>query len=214
MLKLARGDLLEYKMFGNRFYKINDPILNDFLKVWGLIEVEHQDRNYVYQRTLKSYLKIKKKFHEYKGYLAEIYMIQVLWNCQRKILPGIFFNSPVDIQMPERFLFIDQRHRQHTGISIEIDIYADATPEIWIAESKWQNKPVGIEIVFQLLKQKEIIIEREGDDLEKLTLWLFSYSGVTTEADNFMKKNGILWSSKDNLNALLKYSGLRNLPEI
>ncbi|KPA15397.1 hypothetical protein MHK_004407, partial [Candidatus Magnetomorum sp. HK-1] len=38
MIKLARGDLLEYKMFGNWFCKINDPILNEFLKIWGAIE--------------------------------------------------------------------------------------------------------------------------------------------------------------------------------
>ncbi|KPA12484.1 hypothetical protein MHK_007310, partial [Candidatus Magnetomorum sp. HK-1] len=214
MTKLARGDLLEYQMFGNRFCKINDPILNDFLKVWGLIEVEHQDRNYVYQRTLKSYLKIKRKFNEYKGYLSEVYMIQVLWNSQRKKIPGNFFNSPIDIQMPNHFLFIDQRHRQHTGIHVEIDIFADATPEIWLAESKWHQKPVGTDVVRHMLKQKEIVQEREGDDLEKLTLWLFSYAGVTSDAENLMKQHGILWSSKDELNALLEFVGLRQLPEI
>jgi hypothetical protein len=214
MIKLARGDLLEYQIFGNRFYKIKDPILNDFLKIWGLIEVEHQDRNYVYQRTLKYYLKIKRKFNEYKGYLSEVYMIQALWNSQRHTIPGHFFNSPEDIQMPNHFLFIDQRHRQHTGHHVEIDIYADATPEIWLAESKWHQKPVGIDIIHHLLKQKDMIQVREGDDIDKITLWLFSYAGVTSDAEKLMKQNHILWSSKNELNSLLKYVGLRQLPEI
>ena len=213
MIKLARGDLLEYKMLGNWFCKISDPILNDFLKVWGLIEVEHQDRDYVYQRTLKSYLKMKRKFNEYKGYLGEVYMIQVLWNSQRKTIPGQFFNSTKDIQVPDHFLFIDQRYRQHGGLHMEIDIYADATTEIWLAESKWHQNPVGADVVHHMLRQKEVVMEREGDDIDKLTLWLFSYTGVTTEAYDLLKEHDILWSTKDNLNALLEYVGLRQLPE-
>ena len=31
--------LIEYKSFGNWFGKVNDPVLNEFLKVWGKIEV-------------------------------------------------------------------------------------------------------------------------------------------------------------------------------
>ncbi|KPA16915.1 hypothetical protein MHK_002283, partial [Candidatus Magnetomorum sp. HK-1] len=29
-----------------------------------------------------------------------------------------------------------------------------------------------------------------------------------------IEENGILWSTKDDLNALLRYSGLRELPEV
>ena len=39
LIKLSRGDLLDYKPFGGWFSKINDPILEEFLKVWGRIEV-------------------------------------------------------------------------------------------------------------------------------------------------------------------------------
>ncbi|KPA17681.1 ATPase domain protein, prokaryote domain protein [Candidatus Magnetomorum sp. HK-1] len=214
IVKLARGDLLEYSMFGTRFFKVNDPILNEFLKVWGEIEVAKYHRKEIEERTIRKFEKREKRFHEYKGYLAEIYMIQILWSSQNKNLSKNFFHAPNDIKMPDRFIYIDQRHRQHMGKKMEIDIYASSGTEIWIAESKWHKKPIGIDVVHHLLKQKNIIQEREGDDLEQLTLWLFSYSGVTAEAENFMKEHDILWSTKDDLNALLEYVGLRKLPEI
>ncbi|KPA18318.1 hypothetical protein MHK_001465, partial [Candidatus Magnetomorum sp. HK-1] len=214
MIKLARGDLLEYKMFGNWFCKINDPILNEFLKVWGEIEVARYNRKEIEEKTIRYFEKQQKRFHEYKGYLAEVYMIQILWNAQKSILPKHFFHSSTDIKIPDRFIYIDQRHRQHMGKQIEVDIYASSGTEIWIAESKWHKKPVGVDVVHHMLKQAKMILDREGDEIKQLTLWLFSYTGVTADAENLMTQHGILWSSKDELNALLEFVGLRQLPEI
>jgi len=213
MVKLARGDLIEYSMFGTKFVKINDPILNEFLKVWGEIEVAKFNRLEIEERTIRQFEKQKKQFHEYKGYLAEVYMIQILWNSQNKKLSKDFFHAKNDINIPDRFLYIDQRHRQFMGKNIEVDIYASSGTEIWMAESKWHKTPIGVNVVNHMLKQKEIVLDREGDELSQLTLWLFSYSGVTKDAEQLMKENDILWSSKKELNQLLEFVGLRKLPE-
>jgi len=214
LIKLARGDLLEQSMFGTRFGKINDPILNEFLKIWGEVEVVKHNRSIVEEKTIQQFEKMKKRFHEYKGYLAEIYMTQILWSSQKKTLPKNYFHSPNDINIPDRFIYIDQRHRQHMGKEIEVDIYASSGTEIWIAESKWHKKTVGVDVVNHMRKQAKIILDREGDEINQLTLWLFSYAGVTSEAESLMKQHNILWSSKDELNALLEFVGLRQLPEI
>jgi len=214
LIKLSRGDLIEQSMLGTRFSKINDPILNAFLKVWGEIEVVNYNRKIVEEKTIQQFEKMKKRFHEHKGYLAEIYMIQILWNSQRKILPKHFFHSPNDIKVPDRFIYIDQRFRQHMGKQIEVDIYASTGTVIWLAESKWHQKPVGIDVVNNLLKQAEMVRERDSDIIKNITLWIFSYTGVTADAEKLMKQHGILWSSKNELNALLEYLGLRQLPEI
>ncbi|MDM8537524.1 hypothetical protein QUF70_12265 [Desulfobacterales bacterium HSG17] len=103
LIKLARGDLLEYKSFGNWFCKINDPILNEFLKVWGQIEVEKQNRPLIEENILKKFKTMEKRFHEYKGYLAEVFMIQILWTAQRQTIPRRFFHSEEDILIPDRF---------------------------------------------------------------------------------------------------------------
>jgi hypothetical protein len=60
------------------------------------------------------------------------------------------------------------------------------------------------------VREKEI----QNGGLNTLTLWLFAASGVSKNAQQLLKDNGILWSTKEDLNALLRLSGLRELPDI
>ncbi|MCP4692457.1 MAG: hypothetical protein GY859_30720, partial [Desulfobacterales bacterium] len=215
LIKLARGDLVEYKSFGNWFGKINDPILNEFLKVWGEIEVAKQNPRRIKDRTIQNFETAKKRFNEYKGYLAEVFMIQILWNGQRKTLPGRCFHAQEDITLPWGFSYIDQRRRPGTGQKMEVDIYAAAGTEAWMAESKWwSDRKVGRGVVENLLAQADIVKEREGKYLKTLRLWLFAYDGVTGEAEELMRQNGVLWSTRAELDELLKLVNLRKLPEI
>lgn len=214
LVKLSRGDLVDYKAFGNWFGKINDPILEEFLKVWGRIEVVGEDRDTVKADIVKTYQSFQKKFADYKGYLAEVFLIQILWNSQRKTLPGRYFHSAEDIQMPDRFFYIDQRHRLRAGAGLEIDVYAAAGLDIWLAESKWWiGTPVGPKVVNHLLKQGESVREREGENV-RVRLWLFAHDGVTKEAEALMHKHQILWSTRADLDALLEAVNLRKLPVI
>jgi hypothetical protein len=213
LIKLSRGDLIDYKDFGKWFTRINDPILNAFLKIWGEIEVKYIKRHEVERDTVKKYTFFKKKFSEYKGYLAEVYMIQILWNAQKKTLSGSYFNVKVDITMPDRFFYIRQRNRINIGQGMEIDIFAAGANEIWLAESKWQDKKVGVDVIRNMLKQKEIVEEQEGPYLEKLHLWLFASNGVTKKAQEIINKYQILLSTKQDLNQLLSFMNLRQLPE-
>ncbi len=141
-------------------------------------------------------------------------MIQVLWNGQRQTLPGKFFHADEDITVPNRFIYIDQRHRPGTGLKRETDIYASSGKEIWLGESKWWNTPVGPEPVKNLIRQGEVVRKREGKSLKTLRLWLFAHEGVTENAEKLMSEHGILWSEKKDLNELLKMVGLRKLPEL
>ena len=214
MIKLAQGDLIDYKSIGGWFANVNDPILQEFLRVWGRIEVAGKARGQVEEKIISKYESLNRKYRNYQGYLAEVFMIQILWNNQNKVIDGKFFNYPNEIQMPDRFIYIDHRSRLGAGRGKEIDIYATAGRNVWVAESKWQKDPVGIKVVENLIRQGGLVRERRGDELGELTLWLFASSGVTKDAEKLMKENGILWSTKEDLNALLKFSDLRELPEI
>jgi len=214
LVKLSRGDLVDYKSLGGWFSKINDPILDEFLKVWGRIEVVGENRKEVQEETVTKYRRLNRKFTEYKGYLAEVYMIQILWNGQRKTLPGKFFHSSDDIQMPDRFFYIDQRSRFGAGKGLEIDVFAAAGPEVWIAESKWwSDDKVGPKLVKHLLEQAEIVRQRKGEDLGTLRIWFFAYDGFTEQAEALMRRHKMLWSTGIELNALLEHIGLRALPD-
>jgi len=211
LVRLSRGDLIDYKSFGDWFGKIKDPVLNEFLRVWGRCEVLGESRGTVRQETVVRANRIKKRLDEYKGYLAEVFMIQLLWSSQGKTLPGRHFHTEEDIRMPDRFIFIAQRGRFGAGQGMETDIHAAAGLDIWLAESKWWEKPVGPGAVRHLLDQAELLRERDGHDM-RIRLWLFAHNGVTAPAENLMREHGVLWSVRADLDALLKLAGLRELP--
>jgi hypothetical protein len=215
LIKLSRGDLIDYKPFGDWFAQVKDPILQEFLKVWGKIEVTGANAGETREDTLKKFQTLQRRFHDYQGYLAEVYLIQILWNSQRKTLPGRYFHCAEDIKMPDRFVYIDQRSELGSGKGLEIDIYAAAGKEIWLVESKWwRGRKVGKKVVETLLEQAQEVRRREGQYLKTLRLWIFAHDGVTEEARRLMEQYNILWSSRADLNALLENVNLRKLPAI
>jgi len=215
LIKLSRGDLLDYMELGGWFRKVQDPILLEFLKVWGRIEVEGFSAYRVQKEIQQKYQLLEKKIKDQLGYLAEIYMAQILWNCQNRTLAGKWFHSDTDIIIPWHFNYIWHRTRLGAGKDMELDIEAAAGSEIWIGESKWwKDRKAGIHDVEILMNKGDLFRRKEGPGLKTLRIWFFSYSGFTEEAEEFIKKNGILWSSKKELNDLLNYAGLRRLPEI
>lgn len=212
LIKLSRGDLLEYMELGGWFRKVDDPILLDFLKVWGRIEVAGEPETIVREDVITTYQNVYKQMIEYKGYLAEVFLIQILWNTQRTTLPGRYFHSPEDIPMPD-FIYIDQRSKLGAGKGLEIDIFATAGIEVWIAESKWwSDQKVGPNAVEHLLNQAELVRERKGDDLKTLRIWFFAHGGFTKSAEALMREKQVLWSTCEDLNALLELAHLRPLP--
>ena len=213
LVKLSRGDLVDYKSFDDWFGKVEDPILEEFLKVWGRTEVEGSKRRTVQDTLRKQYQTLKKRVDDYKGYLAEVFMVQVLWNSQRKTLPGQYFHVQEEIAVP-RFTYIDQRSRLGAGTGLELDIFAAAGIDVWIAQSKWWRTPVGRPEVEHLLKQAAIVRQREGEDLRSLRVWLFAANGVSAPAKDLLEQEGVLWSTRADLDALLELNGLRTLPDL
>ena len=215
LIKLSRGDLLEYMELGGWFRKVNDPILLEFLKVWGRIEVEGQDQASVRSETVKKYKSLKRKFSDHIGYLAEVYMAQVLWNSQRKKLPGEFFHNKEDVQLPWQFFYIRHRVRLGAAAEMEVDLYAAAGAEVWIGESKWwRGRKAGRAEVEIFLHKADLVREVEGEGLQILRVWFFSHDGFTKEAEALMREKGMFWSSRHDLDGVLKKVGHRKKPEL
>jgi len=121
LIRLSRDDLLEYFTFGNWFRKMNNPILVEFLQNEFLLKYEH----------------FKRQFDEYKGYIAEIFMGQVLLSSyQVKAYPGHFFNSEQDIPIRNSVIFVNYRVRLNAGDGNEIDILASIGGHMWVCQSK------------------------------------------------------------------------------
>ncbi|MCD4786677.1 MAG: hypothetical protein K8R09_00485 [Desulfobacterales bacterium] len=215
LIKLSRGDLLQYMELGGWFRKIDDPILLEFLKVWGRIEIEGQDKAAVQNDLRTQYQTIKRRIYDHKGYLAEVYIAQILWSGQNKTLPGKLFHSKEDITLPWHFSYVKLRSRLGGGKGMEIDVEGGAGKERWICESKWWiGRKVGRVEVESLMRKGNAVKEEVGEGLQILRLWFFAHDGFTEEAEALMLKNGVLWSVREDLNGLLECLGLRELPEL
>ena len=215
LIKLSRGDLLQYMELGGWFRKIEDPILLEFLKVWGRIEIEGQDKAAVQNDLRTQYQTIKRRIYDHKGYLAEVYIAQILWSGQNKTLPGKLFHSKEDITLPWHFSYVKLRSRLGGGKGMEIDVEGGAGKERWICESKWWiGRKVGRVEVESLMRKGNAVKEEVGEGLQILRLWFFAHDGFTEDAEALMLKNGVLWSVREDLNGLLECLGLRELPEL
>ncbi|MCP4107820.1 MAG: hypothetical protein GY749_20135 [Desulfobacteraceae bacterium] len=213
LIKLSRGDLVEYLELGGWFRRVKDPILLEFLKVWGRIEVEGHDQSKVQYNLVNRYRSLKRRISEYKGYFAEVHMSQVLLNSQRKTVPGHLFNSAEDIVMPWRFIFVRHRMRIGSGKGREIDVIGAAGGEVWVCQSKWvKDHKMGTDVLKELVSQAETV--KEDMEPEAVRMWIFAHEGLTKDGAAFAEKHGILWSSRKEFDELLVYLGLRPLPDL
>ncbi len=120
---------------------------------------------------------------------------------------------------PDRFYDIRNRLRLDASADSEVDVYASTGREVWLSESKWwENKKVGPDVVMSFLDLAEKLKDFEGREYfdgerpMKLHLWLFAYNGVTQEAESLLRRHNIYWSTRVDLDALIKEVGLRALP--
>ncbi|MFW6240417.1 MAG: hypothetical protein ACOC98_07360, partial [Thermodesulfobacteriota bacterium] len=210
LVKLSRGDLLEYSELGGWFRKIDDPILLEFLKVWGRMAVEGKTASGVRDDIRAQYRKLKRRIHDHLGYLGEIYMAQILWNSQDGALPARWVHRPEDVPVNWQFSYIHHRVRLGAAPDMEVDVYAAAGAEVWLCESKWwRDRKVGVKEVESLLRKGEKVREERKDLLETLVLWFFAHDGFTPEAEALMAEKEMLWSDRADLDGLLAHVGLK-----
>ena len=213
LIKLSRGDLVEYLELGNWFRRVKDPILLEFLKIWGRIEVEGHDRSRVRDELTDEYRSYKGKVSDYKGYFAEVCMSQVLLSTQNRTLPGKFFHSESDIQMPWMFHYV--RHRVQLGAEDDpdIDVLGAAGSEKWVCQSKWvTGSKIGIRTLRELMSQADTV--RKDMNPKVIQMWIFAHEGLTKEGLAYAEKHGILWSSRKEFDELLTHLRLRPLPDM
>ena len=162
------------------------------------------------------YRTLKRKVHNHPGYLGEVFMSQVLWNSQRRTLPGDLFHSGEDIEVPSRWVYIWHPHppggrprhgngrgsrRRRADVDLRKQMVAGEEKP---ASKKWNR----------CCTRGRMLKENKGPGLEIVRLWFFAHDGFTQEAEAMMKENGVLWSGREDLNGLLSVAGLKRLPEV
>ena len=94
---------------------------------------------------------------------------------------------------------------------MEMDVVGWEWEEVWVVESKYWERKVGLKEVEGFCERVERVRGVLG---EGVRLWYFSRKGFTEEAEAYMRERGILHSDEEQLNRLLKLYGLRELPEM
>ena len=144
-------------------------------------------------------------------------MAQVLYSNQnrhKQPLPGHFFNSEEDIQLPYTMHYLLHRHRLSSGKGNEIDIFAAFSGGMsWVCESKWvTSAKIGVDVVNNLLNQAQTVQTQRNPKI--IYKWIFAHEGFTKEAQKIVDAEGILWSTREQLDGLLTYLDLRPLPDL
>jgi hypothetical protein len=168
---------------------------------------------------IRQYDRLKRQIDDHKGYLAEVFLSQILWNGQGKTFAGHYFHSGQDVTLPDRFWDIRHRLRLAASADSEVDVYASTGTEIWLCESKWwETQQVGPDVVRHFLNLAEKLKDFEGREYfegerpVRLHLWLFAHNGVTKKAQDLLHQHQIYWSTRKELDGLIKETGLRPLP--
>ncbi|VFM95553.1 MAG: hypothetical protein BECKG1743F_GA0114225_100764 [Candidatus Kentron sp. G] len=210
LVGLSRGELVRYREPGGYFEKSGDPILLEFLELWGKIRVQGRDGAQVRDELRQKYRRQERRAGELTAYLAEVYMAQVLLNAQGKILPGRCFHREDNIRIP-RFGYLRLQARFGTDPDGRVNIHGGAGAEHWVAQGRWHHGHlVSIPSVQKLLDKAALVKKARGPD--RVQVWFFSHSGFTREAEEFMADADILWSAREELGELLNHVGLKQLP--
>ena len=116
------------------------------------------------------------------------------------------------VQYLPLFHYVRLRNKLGPGKNSEIDVHGGAGLEQWVAESKWYlDRKVGVSLIKKLLDKGELVKKDRQADFART--WFFAHNGFTEDAENFMAKKGVLWSTREDLDALLDLVGLRRLPK-
>ncbi|MBV7339587.1 hypothetical protein KFU94_67525 [Chloroflexi bacterium TSY] len=124
-------------------------------------------------------------------------------------------NNPEDIPMPWSVIFVNHRVDLGLGKGKEIDILASVGGDMWVCQSKWvTTRKINEEPLHELIVQAEAVRRDNEVEIPELRMWLFAHEGLTQSAEKFAREQGILWSTRSQLDELLAYLGLCQLPDI
>jgi len=213
LLALSRADLIEERVAGTEFYNVKDPILREFVDAWARVDVENETWEAAGVELLERYRKMLGRFSDFKGYAAEL-MVKFLMTRldDREVDAGQYFGvtKPKRVKLP-RFMWIDSRTvSAPSSREYQIDISGSRPPYLWLVEVKHTQKRIGLQGVQRFEEACEVAAQVMTG--ETVTRWYVSATGFTKQAETYLKKNGFLYSDKDQINALLRSFGLRELP--
>jgi hypothetical protein len=211
LLALSRADVIEEKLAGTAFYNIKDPILREFAAAWARVEVENASWEQASTELQEKYRRLTGKYADFKGYATEL-MVKFFMSRfnDQTVDGGEYFSHPGEVFLP-RFIWIDSRTVKAPDTrEYQIDIIGKEVPHLWLVEVKNTDHPIGLSEVREFQEACEVAERVIGGEI--VTRWYVSTGGFTEEAVHDLQERGFLFSDRGQVNGLLQYFGLRELP--
>jgi len=211
LLALSRADLIQEKLAGSTFFNIKDPILREFADAWARVDVENATWEEAEDELLAKYNKLSGEYRDFKGYTAEIFVQFLMTKFNYQEVDGKeYFNYDSQVLLP-KFIWIDSKKvKLTTTREYQLDVVGKRTPYLWLAEVKYTEKPIGLPLVKKFESACDVAIKTFKG--EEVTRWYISTGDFTRPAIKYLKEKGFLYSNREEVNKLLRWFGLRELP--
>ena len=213
LLALSRADLIEERVAGTEFYNVKDPILREFADAWARVDVEASTWEETEREFIQRYRKATGRLSDLRGYTTELMIKFMMTRFDgREVDAKAYFGaSRSKAEQLRRFQWVDSRKvKLPSGPEYEIDIVGAGVPDVWFVEVKHTQKPVGISQVRKFERACRVAAQLITGEV--ITRWYVSVAGFTKQATAYLRKNGFLYSTGAQVNALLESFGLRKLP--
>jgi hypothetical protein len=233
LLSLSRADLIEEKVAGTEFYNIKDPILREFTDTWARVDVENATWEEAATELRERYRELSGKYADFKGYATELMVKFLMMQFSGQTVDGeSFFSRKINVLLP-KFVWVDSKVvklpdtekkinslvflliklfflKEKFGREYQIDIVAKEVPNLWLVEVKNTQQPIGLAQIKHF--ESACKVAEEVIRGEIITRWYISTCGFTQESEKYLSENGFLYSNREQINQLLRYFGLRELP--
>ncbi|MBC8264801.1 MAG: ArsR family transcriptional regulator [Anaerolineales bacterium] len=179
----------------DKLYFYRDPVLRYWVAYATKgIEVDHMPRRQELHRLMRE---LEEKFQSLStelGLAKESQVREILRHFAGQEVDGILLGVPGAVQLPT-FRRVDPC-RSDDG-QVEVDALADGDVR-WAVEIKWRGKMAGLKEVKKLARAAQALSARP---------WFISKAGFTSEVQDYARQEGIMCSSREEIEALARIVG-------
>lgn len=193
-----------------KYYTFNDICLMRFIK-------------FVYEKDLEGIeavdLSQQNLFNTLKGRFLEIVVQVTMMKFNHENLPGKFFGTSGDIQVP-LFQVVDTKYVKGLRTrQYQIDVWGQeqGTDRCWICECKYTKTKMGMKQV-EKLRHAARALKQEAEDAGRrvphIQMWLISTGGFTQEVLKYVRDQEETYlSDYDGINGIFRaYGGNYTIP--
>jgi hypothetical protein len=195
-----------------------DPMLRRYIEYQHYTEIEKLTPARALKDWEREYKRLRGQVNNFMGEVAEVYVAAIMRAFDGGQVEGTAYFSHTGMVTLPVFEKIERRGGiVKAGVPIEIDLTGQWTlPDeggqgAWLVQVKYTQAPIGVDDVQRFLTQTAAVTAKEN--YAHVTRWYFCKQGYTAEAAQALQQAGVLFSDREQFNALAQRVGFFGLPQ-